>query len=157
MAKNIIIHPYYLKQYNKRWFLFGLNNHDQLIYNLPLDRIACIKPDSTKFIKNSATDFTEYFEDIVGVSFSANSKPIKILLQLDKEIAPYILTKPIHGSQKRVEVNDKGIIIQIEVIPNIELKQLLLSYGSFLKILSPEVFRTDFVTTINEMQRKYND
>ena len=35
--KLLKIHPYYLKQFNKRWFLFGLNNTDKLLYNLPLD------------------------------------------------------------------------------------------------------------------------
>jgi predicted DNA-binding transcriptional regulator YafY len=44
--KLLKIHPYYLKQFNKRWFLFGLNNTDKLLYNLPLDRIKNIKPDS---------------------------------------------------------------------------------------------------------------
>lgn len=154
--KLLKIHPYYLKQFNKRWFLFGLNNTDKLLYNLPLDRITNIKPDSTKFKKNTGTNFKEYFEDIVGVSFQANSKPIKIKMQLDKEITPYILTKPLHGSQKKIESNDKGLIIQIEVIPNHELKQLLLSYGDGLEILSPKSFRTEIFNTITRMSKKYN-
>ena len=70
--KLLKIHPYYLKQFNKRWFLFGLNNTDKLLYNLPLDRIKNIKPDSTKFKKNTVTNFKDYFEDIIGVSFQAN-------------------------------------------------------------------------------------
>lgn len=154
--KLLKIHPYYLKQFNKRWFLFGLNNTDKLLYNLPLDRIKNIKPDSTKFKKNTGTNFKEYFEDIVGVSFQANSKPIKIKMQLDNEIAPYILTKPLHGSQKKIESNDKGLIIQIEVIPNHELKQLLLSYGDGLEILSPKSFRVAIFNTITRMNKKYN-
>lgn len=97
---QFIIHPYYLKQYNKRWFLFGLNNSDKLLYNLPLDRIKSIKPESTKYIKNTSTNFKEYFDDIIGVSFQTNSNLIKINLQLSNDIAPYILTKPLHGSQK---------------------------------------------------------
>ncbi len=154
--KLLKIHPYYLKQFNKRWFLFGLNNTDKLLYNLPLDRIKNIKPDSTKFKKNIGTNFKEYFEDIVGVSFQANSKPIKIKMQLDNEIAPYILTKPLHGSQKKIESNDKGLIIQIEVIPNHELNQLLLSYGAGLEVISPNSFRTQLRKIIENMSHKYN-
>jgi predicted DNA-binding transcriptional regulator YafY len=154
--KLLKINPYYLKQFNKRWFLFGLNNIDKLLYNLPLDRIKNIKPDSTKFMKNTGTNFKEYFEDIVGVSFQANSKPIKIKMQLDNVITPYILTKPLHGSQKKIESNDKGLIIQIEVIPNHELKQLLLSYGDGLEILSPNSYRNELKFTIEKMNMKYN-
>ena len=48
---NFIIHPYFLKQYNKRWFLFGQCEDYDTWTNLPLDRI-------TKFI---ALDNVEYY------------------------------------------------------------------------------------------------
>lgn len=134
----------------------GLNNLDNLLYTLPLDRIKGIKPDSTKFKKNIVANFKEYFEDIVGVSFNANSKPIKIKLQLDNEITPYILTKPLHGSQKKLESNEKGLIIQIELIPNHELKQLLLSYGEGLEVISPKSYRKVIVDTITKMNNIYS-
>ena len=154
--KQLKIHPYYLKQFNKRWFLFGLNNSDKLLYNLPLDRIKGIKLDSTKFKKNTIANFKDYFEDIIGVSFQANSKPVKITLQLDKEIAPYIMTKPLHGSQKKLESNANGLIIQIEVIPNHELKQLLLSYGDGLVVISPKTYRNELKNTIEKMKKRYS-
>ena len=152
---QFIIHPYYLKQYNKRWFLFGLNNSDKLLYNLPLDRIKSIKPESTKYIKNTSTNFKEYFDDIIGVSFQTNSNLIKINLQLSNDIAPYILTKPLHGSQKKIESNDNGIVIQIEVIPNHELKQLLLSYGDGLEVISPKSYRDELRETVVNMLKRY--
>jgi predicted DNA-binding transcriptional regulator YafY len=135
-SRILNIHPYYLKQYNKRWFLFGLNESDKFMYNLPLDRIKSITSASIKYIKNNETDFNEYFEDIVGVTLKPESKPIKIKLRLDKEITPYILTKPLHGSQKKIEQNNECTIIEVELIPNYELKQLLLSYSHNL-LLSP--------------------
>lgn len=154
--KQLKIHPYYLKQFNKRWFLFGLNNSDKLLYNLPLDRIKSIKPDSTKFKKNTIANFKDYFEDIIGVSFQANSKPVKITLQLDKEIAPYIMTKPLHGSQKKLESDDKRLMIQIEVIPNHELKHLLLSYGDGIEVISPKTYRNELKNTIEKMKKRYS-
>ena len=37
---RVIIHPYYLKQYNNRWFLFGYNPEKRKSdWNLALDRI----------------------------------------------------------------------------------------------------------------------
>jgi predicted DNA-binding transcriptional regulator YafY len=153
---SLTIHPYYLKQYNKRWFLFGLNDSAKQLYNLPLDRIKSIQPASTKYIETDI-DFNEYFEDIVGVSVHKDLHPIKIHLLLDKEIAPYILTKPIHGSQKKIREDDTSVELEIEVIPNFELKQLLLSYGSGLEVISPESYRNDMISTINQMNNKYID
>lgn len=153
--KKLTIHPYYLKQFNKRWFLFGLNNKDKLIYNLPLDRIKSISQSSEKYIENTTLDFKEYFEDIVGVSFTPNEKPIKIKLKLNNEITPYILTKPLHGSQKKFESNADGTMIEIEVIPNFELKQLLLSYGNGIEVISPLGYREEIKLNIESMMNNY--
>ena len=153
---ELTIHPYYLKQYNKRWFLFGLNNSDNLLYNLPLDRIKSINPESKKFKKNVVANFKDYFEDIVGVTIRPESKPIKIKLKLEKEIAPYIITKPLHGSQKKLEQNNEWSIIEIEVVPNYELKQLLLSYGDGIEVISPKSYRIELKKTVEKMNRKYN-
>jgi predicted DNA-binding transcriptional regulator YafY len=154
-SRVFTIHPYYLKQYNKRWFLFGLNDSDNLLYNLPLDRIKSINPSSKKYRKNQIANFKEHFEDIIGVSMQPDSKPIKIKLKLDKEIAPYILTKPLLGSQKKIEQNDEFTIIEIEVATNIELKQLLLSYGDGIEIISPTAYRNEIKETIENMKIKY--
>lgn len=154
--KELIIHPYYLKQFNKRWFLFGLNGKDNLIYNLPLDRIKSISQCSANYIENTTLDLKDYFEDIIGVSFTPNEKPIKIRLKINKNVAPYILTKPLHGSQKKIESNEDETIIEIEVIPNIELKQLILSYGDGIEVVSPDIFRNEFASIIKNMNSKYD-
>ena len=155
--KLLIIHPYYLKQFNKRWFLFGLNHKDKLIYNLPLDRIKSISQSSEKYIENTTLDFKDYFEDIVGVSFTPNEKPIKIKLKINNEVTPYILTKPLHGSQKKLESKADGTIIEIEVIPNIELRQLILSYGDGMEVISPKSFRDQMKKVIDNMNRIYQE
>ena len=61
-AIDLILHPYYLKQYNNRWFLFGLNDEYQTIQNLALDRILKIETTNTEWIP-SKVNFEEYFED----------------------------------------------------------------------------------------------
>lgn len=41
---DIVIHPYFLKQYNNRWFLFGYNaENEKYDWNLAIDRIVSIK------------------------------------------------------------------------------------------------------------------
>jgi len=154
--KSLIIHPYYLKQFNKRWFMFGINDEDKLLYNLPLDRIKGIEVETIKFIKNTDIDFDEYFEDIIGVSNAIGSKPIKIKLLFNKTMAPYIITKPIHSSQKKLNDDINGLLIEIEVVPNIELTQQLLSYGSSLEVISPFTFRDEIKMLITNMINKYH-
>lgn len=43
---SVIFHPYFLKRYNNRWFLLGLNEETCIpIWNLALDRI--FNPETT--------------------------------------------------------------------------------------------------------------
>lgn len=127
------ISPYYLKQYNNRWFLFGHSLELNIIQNLALDRIIEIKGSRMEF-KSCEIDFNEYFEDIIGVSNDLESEPEKILIKLSDNILPYIQSKPIHGSQKLI-----GNILEIKVKLNYELQSVILSYGENMQILEPPI------------------
>lgn len=126
-----IISPYYLKQYNNRWFLFGWNHQFNSIQNLALDRIITIQNSIENFIEKDI-NFIEYFEDVIGVTNYENEPPQKIQIKLSENIIPYIISKPIHGSQK---IN--GNILSIEVKLNYELESLILSNGENMQILKP--------------------
>jgi predicted DNA-binding transcriptional regulator YafY len=133
--------PYFLKRYNQRWFLFGQVKGFDTLTNLALDRIESIEFSSSKFTPNTLYDWEEYFDDMIGVSRQPNSVLTKIQLKFTSEQAPYIKTKPIHGSQKLISENEDGIIVQIEVIPNYELESLILSFGSDCELISPNDFK----------------
>ena len=62
------IHPYYVKQYNGRWFLYGLNDERNEISNLALDRIQSYKMSEIPFKKNEQIDFSTYFDDVMGAT-----------------------------------------------------------------------------------------
>ncbi len=136
----ILFHPYYLKQYKSRWFVFGLNEDLNLISNLALDRINGIKETKRGFIPNTI-DFKEYFDDIIGVTVNKDNPITKVVLKFTNELYPYIETKPLHGSQKVKEKNENYTIIELELIPNYELESLILSYGEGVEIIAPESLR----------------
>ncbi|WP_312820442.1 helix-turn-helix transcriptional regulator [Kaistella carnis] len=140
------ISPYYLKQYNNRWFLFGHNHKVEKIQNLALDRIVEIKISKSNF-ENSSIDFNEYFEDIIGVSNDLSSDPVKVKIQLSENIIPYITSKPLHGSQLI-----KENILYLEVKLNYELESLILSYGDNMQVLEP----IELVHSIKERVEQLN-
>ncbi|MFW5700137.1 MAG: helix-turn-helix transcriptional regulator [Cyclobacteriaceae bacterium] len=149
-----IIHPYYLKQFNNRWFLFGHNHDLNMITNLALDRIICV--DETNFeYRENELDFYEFFEDVIGVTRPEDTEIITLKLQFSTSRAPYVLTKPIHGSQKKVSLDENGLIITIEVIPNFELDQLILSFGADVKVLEPGSYQNKIHTLLKNAIKKY--
>lgn len=96
---EIKLHPYYLKQYNNRWFVFGKNPLYSNITNLALDIIKSIQLLENQFIETDI-DFKEYFEYIIGVSFDKEKQPNKVLLRVDNSLWPYIETKPFMVHRK---------------------------------------------------------
>jgi len=150
-----LVHPYYLKQYNSRWFLLSHNPELGKVTNLALDRIEAVEETGAYYTADKKLNFQDYFEDIVGVSRQENEMPVKVELLIAKELVPYIQTKPIHGSQKRVSQDDRGLIISLNVIPNYELEQLILSHGEKVQVLGPEAFRERIKTRIEEAWNFY--
>jgi predicted DNA-binding transcriptional regulator YafY len=157
ISQAIIFHPYFLKQYNNRWFVFGMNDSSKLIQNLALDRINKIEESLKVFLPNESIDFNEYFEDIIGVSVNNESKIENILLKVSTELFPYIQTKPIHGSQKVKEKFEKHIIVSIDLIPNYEFESLILGYGEGLEVLKPLLLRDKLIKRFELIINKYKN
>jgi predicted DNA-binding transcriptional regulator YafY len=145
---DMVIHPYYLKQYNNRWFLFGLNEKYKSISNIAMDRIVSFEPITLKYIKNKSIDFNEYFEDIIGVTRPENGKLTKIELLFTNEEAAYVLTKPIHGSQKKKKHDEDGLVVTIEIIPNIEFEKFILSFGEKVMVVEPKSIKNKIKSRI---------
>ena len=138
---KLIIHPYYLREYNKRWFLMVRVESTNEIKKLPLDRILTYQPVNIPY-KAGEIDFEEYFEDFLGLSRpNPEVKVEKIQLLFNIETAPYILSKPIHGSQKILSNDTNGLKIQLSLVPNYYLESLLLSYAENVQIIAPESLR----------------
>ena len=150
---EITFSPYHLKQYNNRWFVFGKNSEYENIVNLALDRIISIRESNHKY-ESGDIDFEEYFEDIIGVTKPTNQSLTKIIFQASPELAPYLITKPLHGSQKRISNTKNGFQFSIEVVPNIELEKLILSHSEQLEVIEPEWFRNNLKHKLEKTLKK---
>jgi predicted DNA-binding transcriptional regulator YafY len=154
---EMIFHPYFLKQYNNRWFLFGLCEHlkeKKSLTTLALDRIEQISPQNIAYIENENIDFDEYFEDVIGVTIHPKDVE-QIILEVDNSLFPYVETKPLHGSQKIKERKQGSTTIEFNLIINYELENLLLGYIDKIRIIKPEHLKERMVERINEaIERK---
>lgn len=132
--------PYLLKEFRNRWFLFGAKASSLLMFNLALDRIVSIEPSDVPFRENPEFDSEHFFDNIIGVSKNLHSKPQKIRFWTSAEQSLYIKTKPIHTSQVLIEENhsDGSCIFEINVVVNIEMYSVFMSYGPGVRIISPK-------------------
>lgn len=140
---ELTLHPYYLKQYNNRWFLFGYNpENGKYDWNLAIDRIVEIKEIKSKFQKNTEIDWAEYFEDFIGVTKPEDAKVEKITLSFYGKTAKYMESKPIHGSQKIKWIDAKTLEVNLELMINYELERFILSYADSVKVILPKKLET---------------
>jgi len=149
-------HPYFLKQYNTRWFLFGFNDKHQKISNLALDRIKEIKESKVKYKSNEDPDFLEHFFDIVGVTLKPDEHVEHIVLEIHKDLLPYIVSKPLHGSQKVAKKTEEWTKLSLDVKVNYELESLLLSHGERIRVLEPETFRNKLYERVIKMKNNFS-
>ena len=149
---NWTIHPYYIKQYNSRWFLLGKNPDYINLAVIPLDRIDNIEPVHIPYVINTEYDFETIFDDVIGVTLTKASA-MNIKLRFSQKRLQYILTKPIHKSQ--VCNDQKTGIVSLKVVINRELEALLLSFGPDVEVLEPESLRKQIQTKVKKSFDNY--
>ncbi|MDO4802098.1 MAG: WYL domain-containing protein [Prevotellaceae bacterium] len=148
------LHPYHVKQYNNRWFLFGFEEESGKIANKALDRIQRISWAKIPFKSNTSIDFGHFFDDVVGVSIPySNVEKETIVLRFTPARFPYVTSKPIHISQ--IVLNEDECTISLGVKPTRELEQQILSFGSDVEVLSPKTLRAQIAGKVAENYRKY--
>ena len=151
------IHPYFLKQFNCRWFVLGYNLKYDKITTFALDRIISIQKAAVKFIPNTRYDFQEYYKNVIGVSIANEGQEVEeILIEVDGQQYPYVSSKPMHMSQHLVRFTENGnAIIMLKVIDNFELRQLILSYGKRMTVLKPKHLREEISKELKEILNNY--
>jgi predicted DNA-binding transcriptional regulator YafY len=141
-ARRELVHPHFLKQFNHRWFLLGLNACDvHTTSTYALDRIQAIEPGAAAYrLAELAPD--TYFQHVIGASVPPEGQVQEIRLRFSISRAPYILTKPLHHTQHLLAETVIGTEITLQLIPTRELITLLLSFGADVTVLAPESLRS---------------
>lgn len=154
---TVVVHPWYIKQYNNRWFLMAYDAEADRISNYALDRIQNFNvEEDVAYIPNKEVDFEHYFDDVFGVTIPPSDvEKIRVLLQFSKKQYPYIVSKPLHHSQEIVDADNR--ILAVEVRPTYEFTQLILSFGFDVQVLEPEPFKQEILANLRRNLQNYNE
>ena len=162
------LHPYLLKEYNRRWYLFAAAEDDEKMLCFGLDRIDKVVPlPSHKYVEYNG-DLNERFEDIIGVTLFEDSPLYKIIFWVSDFSKDYVSTKPIHESQRHIsdEVSNElldrypqlsgGGFFRIDCKYNYELIRELTSFGKDLLVLEPSFIQDKIWERISAMNNDYS-
>ncbi len=153
------IHPYLLKEYNNRWFVYAWTDEyaSEGIYGL--ERIAALAPasETRKYKPPDPKKITAYFADIIGVTNYQDQEVADIVLRVTRERAYYLATKPIHKSQKIIKESKNYLWFSFRLKPNNELASFILGLGKDAVVEKPTTLARDMQAQLRAALANYAD
>lgn len=151
-------HPYYLKQYNRCWYAFGLvPEQKDVMWCLALERIVTIKETNHAYIPLPKDwSWTDYFADIVGVTRYKEGKVEEVIIHAFGKTAKYIQARPIHESQRNKWLDNNTLEVRFKVIINYEFEKSLFSFADTICIIKPQKLVKWHIETLNKALQMYN-
>lgn len=147
-----VLHPYFLKEYNNEWYLFGLEDPSAQLISVHVCDIAAISPQIITFIENETYTIDNYFNYLIGTTPGESAKPVNVSLKANAAIVSDIKRHPFHPSQVVNDMGEDGAIIDMKVIVNQDLAERILSYGTKIKVEAPDKLRKSI---LNELKSAY--
>ena len=121
-----------------------------------LDRIERFEEIDMPYVE-SEVDFSEYFDDVIGVTVPERYEPVDVILRVSNNRFNYIKTKPLHLSQRVIGEDSNHTRISINVKINKELIALILSFGPDVEVIAPENLRKEVAQRISAMNNNYEN
>lgn len=152
--RNYQAHPYFLQEHKNRWYLICFEKDAKKFRTLGLDRIQKLNILDSYFHPDSEFDPENYYKYSFGIGIYSG-KPVEITLSFDPVQGRYIKAQPIHATQEITEETDDQVLVKVRVIPSPEFMMRLMSYGSSVKVVEPELIRNELVELLKAALEKY--
>lgn len=169
-----VVWPYCIKLREQRWYLLAYKPQDGDARVYGLDRIGQCnileEEFDAKWLKNyfrkekkiSTPD--DYFRDYYGVYIDEDVPLMDVTVRVfTEQYVNYFRSLPLHGSQAEVSQSEKGPDASepfsdfvYHIHPTIDFTRKLLSYGQFVKVLSPASYAAEVGEMVRLAAENYN-
>lgn len=143
--------PCLLKRYQNRWYLIAKLKSNK-VATFGIDRISELKKTSLAF-KEEDQVFPDGLESVVGLNYSG--EPTRVVLEADELQSKYLLSLPLHHSQKIIGATKSSTRFEYFLIPNYELIQAILKLGDQVKVIEPKELKVEVMDVLKRTLQKY--
>jgi predicted DNA-binding transcriptional regulator YafY len=158
--KEHVVSPYLIKEYRNRFYLVARkhdhSNDEALIYCYGMDRIKHIRKSDELYKQTKEFNAKNYFKHSFGITRKLDEEPIDLVLKFNAINIPYILSKPLHSSQKIINQTKNSLTISIKVYESHELNMAILGYGAGVQVISPKSYISYIKGVANGIIKLYN-
>lgn len=153
--ETFIIEPYFLKEFKRRWYLYGHKGDADGPHMMALDRMIDVDIIPEEFIMPENFLADDYFRGIYGARVYPNMKREMVKLKVYGTQVQYFRSLPLHSSQKEIEENDKYSVFTYFITPDYDFKQDVLSFGDKVEVLEPKELREEMRGIIKSLSIRY--
>lgn len=156
-ARDMTIHPYGLKLYQRKWYMVGMNEYHGEIHQFALDnRMMDLSVSDEDF--NMPNDFSldDFYRYRIGVLDRQETKEREVRLKVNHKRVRQFRDLPLHHSQKEIETTKEYSVFEYAVYPNTDVINAILPHGQYVEILSPFELRDQMQAKITAMLKIYN-
>ena len=155
--EELILEPYCLREFKKRWYLFAHKGNDDVPHMFALDRFLSIEIGRTKFTLPKKFNAHEFFSGIYGTRVYSDMKPVFVTLKVSEMQANYFKSLPLHQSQEILEETPQYTIFRYFLTPDYDFKQDVLSFGPSIEVLEPGRLREEFRSIATQLTNIYGN
>jgi predicted DNA-binding transcriptional regulator YafY len=147
--------PYLLKEYHNRWYVIGHSANRKRVIVLALDRIKNIETLKSRFVSDDKFNPADFFKYSLGITQLHGIKPEEVILSFTPSQAQYVLSQPLHHSQKVILQNNAEVQIRLKVYLSHELTMTVLSYGAGVRVVQPDSLKETVKNCIRDLKSLY--
>lgn len=151
------IEPYCVKLFENRWYVLAYNSRYDDVRLYGLDRIedAWITDDTFRLPKDF--DAAEVFSTAYGIVIGHDEKPERIVIRANEDHKHYLMSLPLHHSQRLVEDCGEYADFELYLSPTYDFVMKLLQVGAMIEVISPASLRKTMKGWISEMYELYRN
>jgi len=136
-AKEVLLHPYLLKEYRNRWYVIGWNPERNAYRTYGLDRIQQLNETGESFAVRADFNPDDFFLHSFGISKIAEA-PCDVKIHCSQLEYEYLAAQPVHSSQRLTDLGNGYYELHLHVLLTFELLQFLLGLGAAIRVIEPE-------------------
>jgi predicted DNA-binding transcriptional regulator YafY len=150
-TKDYVVHPYRLSYADGGLYLSAFVPAYGEVRTFAIERIKLVSQLDTKFTVRELLP-PEVFPHSLGVH---SGRPAKISIRFASSIAPFILERQWHASQRVRPRPDGGLDMELRVCRDAALRSWILSFGPSARVISPAPLALEISQALQDAQAQY--
>lgn len=155
--ETMIVDPYFLKEFKRRWYLFGYKGDKDGPHMMALDRMLMVDVLPDDFTLPDKFKAEDYFRGVYGVRVYPDMKREIVKLKVYGKQVQYFRSLPLHISQKEEETHDDYSIFSYFLTADYDFRQDVLSFGDSVEVVEPKELRDTVIDYVSKMSKIYGN